>query len=179
MRECRCQAKAKAGAPVKSRTSGDARDCEYDPGMNELRTLGPVVVLALLLTIAGCGSSDDDPSPDPEYGTSLTIARDLDRLYHGTVRSKLNGCSVGRRVVLFEQRRGRDRELGVTRSGVAPSVIDAVGLFPEKDWAIYPDKAITLHRGARLYAEAPREERSGYACRADRSKVLRHRITND
>ena len=147
--------------------------------MNELRTLGPVVVLALLLAIAGCGSSDDDPSPDPDYGTSLTIARDTDRLYHGTVRSKVKECSVGRRVLLFEQRRRRDRELGVTRSGVAPGVIDAVGLFPEKDWAIYPDKAIKLHRGARIYAEAPREKRSGYVCRADRSKVLLHRITND
>ena len=147
--------------------------------MGGLRTFGLVVVLALLLAVAGCGGSDDDPSPDAEYGTSLTIARDIDRLYHGRVRSKVKECSVGRRVLLFEQRRGRDRELGANRSGVPPGAIDAAGQFPEKDWAVYPPHSIELHRGARIYAEAPREERSGYVCHADRSKVLLHHITND
>lgn len=149
--------------------------------MGELRALGPVVVLALL-AVAGCGGSDDDdPSPDVEYGTSLTIARDVDRLYHGIVRSKVKECSVGRRVLLFEQRRGRDRELGASQSGVAPAGIDAEGQFPEKAWEVYPPhKSIELHPGARIYAEAPREaELSGHVCRADRSKVLLHHITND
>ena len=147
--------------------------------MGELRTLGLVVVLALLLTVAGCGGSDDESSPDAEYATSLTIARDLDRLYHGRVRSKVKECSVGRRVLLFEQRRGKDRELGANRSGVAPAGVNGVGQFPEKDWAVFPAQTIELHRGARIYAEAPREERSGDVCRADRSKVLLHQITND
>ena len=147
--------------------------------MNELRTLGLVVVLALLLAVAGCGGSNGDPSPDPDYGTSLTIARDTDRLYHGRVRSKVKECSVGRPVRLLEQRRGRDRELGANRSGVAPVGVNGVGQFPEKDWAVFPAQPIELHRGARIYAKAPREERSGYVCRADRSKVLLHQITND
>lgn len=147
--------------------------------MDERRTLRLVVALALL-AVAGCGGSDDeDPSPDAEYGTSLTIARDVDRLYHGRVRSKVKECSVGRRVRLLEQRRGRDRELGANRSGVAPGEINAAGQFPKKDWAVYPPHSIELHRGARIYAEAPREERAGYVCRADRSKVLLHHITND
>jgi hypothetical protein len=146
--------------------------------MGEARTLG--LAFALLLAVAGCGGSDDDdPSSDADYGTSLTIARDVDRLYHGRVRSKVKECSVGRRVLLFEQRRGRDRELGSNRSGVAPVGINAGGQFPEKDWAVYPPQSIELHRGARIYAEAPREERSGYVCRADRSKFLLHQITND
>lgn len=147
--------------------------------MRERRTLRPVVALALL-AVAGCGGSDDDnPSPDAEYGTSLTIARDVDRLYHGRVRSKAKECSVGRRVRLLEQRGGRDRELGANRSGVAPGEINAAGQFPEKDWAVYPPHSIELHRGARIYAEAAREERAGLVCRADRSKVLLHHITND
>ena len=147
--------------------------------MGELRTLGLVVVLALLLAVAGCGGSDDDSSPDAEYATALTIVRDLDRLYHGRVRSKVKECSVGRHVLLFEQRRGRDRELGANRSGVAPVGVNGVGQFPEKDWAVAPPQSIELHRGTRIYAKAPREERSGYVCRADRSKVLLHQITND
>jgi len=146
--------------------------------MGELRT--PGLVLALLLAVAGCGGSDDDdPSPDAEHSTSLTIAKDIDRLYHGRVRSKVKECSVGRQVLLFEQRRGKDRELGANRSGVAPVGVEGEGQFPEKDWAIYPARSIELQRGARIYAEAPREERSGYVCRADRSKVLLHQITID
>ena len=95
------------------------------------------------------------------------------------VRSKVKECSLGRRVLLFEQRRGSDRELGDNRSGVAPGGGNAGGQFPEKDWAVVPPQSIELHRGARIYAKAPREERSGYVCRADRSKVLLHQITND
>ena len=138
-----------------------------------------VAVLALLVGVAGCGGSDDDSSPDAEYGTHLTIVRDLERLYHGRVRSKVEECSVGRHVLLVEERRGSDRELGANRSGVAPVGINAVGKFPEKDWAIAPPQSIKLRRGARIYAKAPREERPGYVCRAARSKVLLHQITVD
>ena len=138
-----------------------------------------MAVLALLAAVAGCGSTDDDSSPDAEHGTSLTIAKDLERLYHGRVRSKVKECSVWRRVLLFEQRRGRDRELGANRSGVAPVGVNAVGKFPEKDWAVVPVQSTELRRGARIYAKTPREERSGYVCRAARSKVLLHQITID
>ena len=84
----------------------------------------------------------------------------------------------GRRVLLFEQRRGTDRELGANQSGVAPVGVNAVGKIPKKDWAVYP-QSIELRRGARIYAMAPREERSGYVCLAARSKVLLHQITVD
>lgn len=138
-----------------------------------------MVALALPLAVAGCVGSDDDSSPNAEHSTTLTIAKDLDRLYHGRVQSGVKVCAVGRRVLLFEQRRGKDRQLGANRSGVAPVGVDAVGQFPAKDWAVVPPRTVKLRRGARIYAKTPREERSGYVCRAARSKVLLHQITID
>jgi len=114
-----------------------------------------------------------------QYGTSLTIAKDLERMYHGGVRSKVEPCAVGRRVLLFEQQPGRDRELGVIRSGTVPPRGNFVGRPPKKDWVVIPAQSIRLRRGERIYALAPRERRTGYVCRAARSKVLRHGITND
>lgn len=84
---------------------------------------------------------------------------------------------MGRRVLLFEQRPGKDRELGANRSGVAPDV-NAEGQFPEEAWAVIPPESIELDRGARIYAVTPRQEHAGYVCRVDRSKVLLHQITN-
>lgn len=160
-----------------------------DRGMVEVRRPRLVALVALLLAVAGCGGSDgdsspeDDSSPDAEYGTSLTIAASgimgLDRFYHGRVRSQAKECSLGRRVLLLERRPGRDRELGAARSGAAPVDRDAVEQDPENDWPVFIFQQIELRRGARIYAKAPREERSGSVCRADRSKVLLHGITNE
>lgn len=147
--------------------------------MSAFRALGLVVVLALPLAVAGCGGSDDDSPPPAAQRTSLTIARDVDRFYHGRVRSKVSECSGSRRVVLFEERRGRDRQLGANRSGVAPVGVNAVGNFPETAWGVVPAQSVELRRGARIYAKTPRVQRSDYMCGAARSKVLLHRITSD
>ena len=140
-----------------------------DPGMGELRKLGLVVVV-LLLAVAGCGGSDDDSSAVVKYGTDLTIARDQTRFYHGEVLSKVKKCADGRRVLLFEQRPGRDRELGAAQSSWEP------GRAP---WGVVVPRSKGLQRGDRIYAKAIRKEGSGYVCRPDRSKILLHLITAD
>ena len=147
--------------------------------MGASRGAGLVIALVLLLAVAGCGGSEDDSSPAAQYGTDLTIARDVCCFYHGRVRSKVKECIDGRRVLLFEQRPGRDRGLGAAQSGVAPSGIDAIGRFPEDAWGVMVAKSKGLQRGDRIYAKAIRKERSDYVCRADRSKTLVHLITVD
>ena len=95
------------------------------------------------------------------------------------MQSKVKKCADGRRVLLFEQRPGGDRELGAPRSGVAPGGLDATGQFPENEWGFMVPQSKGLQRGDRIYAQAIRKEGSGYVCRADRSKILLHQITAD
>ena len=147
--------------------------------MGGFRRAGLVIVLVLLLAVAGCGGTDDDSSPVAKTGTDLTIARDVCCFYHGLVRSRVKKCIDGRRVLLFEQRPGRDRELGAGRSGIAPFGLDATGQFPENAWGVMVAQSKGLQRGDRIYAKANRKERSDYVCRADRSKTLLHLITAD
>jgi hypothetical protein len=143
----------------------------YDPRVGKFRRAGLVVLLALLLAVAGCNGSDDDSSPVVKYGTDLTIARDQTRFYHGDVLSKVQKCADGRRVLLFEQRPGRDRELGATQSE-----LEEPGTTP---WGFVVPRSKGLQRGDRIYAKAIREEGSGYVCRPARSKILLHLITAD
>jgi hypothetical protein len=138
------------------------------------------VVLALLLAVAGCSGSDDDSSAVDssavdssavdssavvKYGTDLTIARDATRFYHGEVQSKVKKCADGRRVLLFEKRPGRDRELGAAQSEWEP------GRAP---WGFVVPRSKGLQRGDRIYAKAIRKEGSGYVCLPDRSHDLVH-----
>ena len=103
------------------------------------------------------------------YNTRVTITQDRVTpphiLIHGDVRSAVRKCEVGRRVVLFEQQPGTDRMLGATRSSLDHG---------RAVWGVVVPQSTGLQRGDRLYAKAPRKQRSGYVCRADRSKILLH-----
>jgi hypothetical protein len=148
----------------------DLENRPNDPRVGKFRSAGLVVVLALLLAVAGCSGSDDDSSAVDssavvKYGTDLTIARDQTRFYHGDVRSKVKKCAEGRRVLLFEQRPGRDRELGAAQSSWEP------GRAP---WGVVVPRSKGLQRGVLVYAKAIRKEGSGYVCRPDRSNTLLH-----
>jgi hypothetical protein len=152
----------------------DLENRPNDPRAGKFRSAGLVVVLALLLAVAGCDGSDDDSSAVVKhgtvvkYGTDLTIARDQTRFYHGDVQSKVKKCAEGRRVLLFEQRPGRDRELGAAQSSWEP------GRAP---WGVVVPRSKGLQRGDRIYAKAIRKEGSGYVCLPDRSHDLVHLIT--
>ena len=143
-------------------------DLENRPNDPRFRSAGLVVVFALLLAVAGCGGSDDDSSAVVKYGTDLTIARDQTRFYHGEVLSKVKKCAEGRRVLLFEKRPGRDRELGAAQSSWEP------GRAP---WGVVVPRSKGLQRGDRIYAKAIRKEGSGYVCLPDRSHDLVHLVT--
>jgi hypothetical protein len=144
----------------------DLENRPNDPRVGKFRSAGLVVVLALLLAVAGCSGSDDDSSAVVKYGTDLTIARDGTRFYHGDVLAKVKTCADGRRVLLFEQRPGRDRELGATESEW-----EEPGRAP---WGFVVPRSKGLQRGDRVYAKAIRKEGSGYVCRPDRSTILLH-----
>ena len=154
----------------------DLENRPNDPRAGKLRSAGLVVVLGLLLAVAGCDGSDDDSSTVVKdgtvvkYGTDLTIARDGIRFYHGEVQSKVKECADERRVLLFEKRPGRDRELGAAQSELEP------GRAP---WGFVVPRSKGLQRGDRIYAKAILKEGSGYVCRPDRSKILLHLITDD
>jgi hypothetical protein len=157
----------------------DLENRPNDPRVGKFRSAGLVVVLALLMAVAGCSGSDDDSSAVVnddssavvKYGTDLTIARDQTRFYHGDVQAKVKKCADGRRVLLFEQRPGRDRELGASQSKW-----EGPGRAP---WGFVVPRSKGLQRGDRIYAKAIRKEGSGYVCRPDRSTILLHLITAD
>ena len=135
---------------------------------------GIAIAVAMAMLMAGCAFSSEDRPTEPAskvdagttalYGTDLTIARDGTRFYHGEVRSEVKVCVDGRRVLLFEQRPGRDRELGAAQSSW-----EEPGRAP---WGVVVPPWKGLQRGDRIYAKAIRKEGSGYVCRPDRSHFL-------
>jgi hypothetical protein len=101
-----------------------------------------------------------------EYGTNLTITREghtTDRgvLWHGGLRSGGDRkCVEGRRVVLFRERRGPDRELGS----------DQVNQFqPNNLWGAW---GVVAPTGGRVYAKVSPKVGDGFVCRADRSRTI-------
>jgi hypothetical protein len=112
---------------------------------------------------AAAESSDQASTASAGVATYLTITRDGSHAYHGLVSSRARKCADGRRVVLFEQQPGPDRMLAVTRS---------------KNWQAGEASwwkvllQVGLQRGDPVYAKAPRTQRSGFVCRADRSWII-------
>ena len=99
-----------------------------------------------------------------EYGTKLTITheRGTDRgaLWHGGLKSGGGRkCMESRRVVLFRERRGPDRELG-----------NQVSKFQSNNhwwnWEVFAPE------GGRVYAKAMPKVGDGFVCRADRSRTI-------
>jgi hypothetical protein len=102
-----------------------------------------------------------------EYGTKLTITHEghsTDRgvLWHGGLRSGGHRkCVEGRRVVLFRERRGPDRELG---NDPKPQFTAAKRWF---NWRVVAPE------GGRVYAKVMPKVGDGFVCGGDRSGSLR------
>jgi hypothetical protein len=95
------------------------------------------------------------------YNTKVTISRGGPTLLHGNVYSAARTCEVRRPVVVFKQRPGPDRKLGVAEYGHgAGNHWDL--LFPAGE-----------KQGWHVYALVRREvHRHGLVCRSDRSRIL-------
>ena len=94
-----------------------------------------------------------------KYDTKVTISADRGFLYHGSVKSEVTKCERERRVVLFKQRPGADRELGTDRTGGLLSLPDEWGFIE----AHVP--------GRHVYAKVRPKVRDRFVCRADRSRT--------
>ena len=120
-----------------------------------------------------------------EYGTTLTITHEAvseggtpkcpplaQRLcgnppiprgathWHGRVESDRKECIGGRRVILFQQRAGADRKLGVGKSAFkGGSGLWGGGVAPIR---------------GRVYARVTPKVGDGFVCRADRSLTITH-----
>ncbi len=101
-----------------------------------------------------------------KYRTQLSITTDRGFIYHGWLvsyrdrnpRSDLvRKCMEGRRVTVFEQRPGTDRELGTART---EQVRHRRGY-----WGWFPRPAASP---ARVYAKVRREVHDEFVCRGDR-----------
>jgi hypothetical protein len=80
--------------------------------------------------------------------------------WHGRVESDRTECIGGRRVILFQQRAGADRKLGVGKSAFK----DGSGLW---------GAGVAPIRG-RVYARVTPKVGDGLVCRADRSITIEH-----
>jgi hypothetical protein len=103
------------------------------------------------------------------YDTTLTITKEgagSGGLYHGQVKSEVNKCMKGRRVVVFKRLPGADRKLGTDRSR-SPAPRGGYSWFSWK---------VNVHRdyGNRVYARVKPKVRDRYVCRADRSNHFHH-----
>ena len=99
-----------------------------------------------------------------EYGTKLTITheRGTDRgaLWHGGLKSGGGRkCMEGRRLVMFRERRGPDRELG-----------NDLTKFQSNNhfwnWEVFAPE------DGRVYAKVMPKVGDGFVCRADRSRTI-------
>ena len=98
-------------------------------------------------------------APVHKYDTELTITHeghvgDHGTIWHGGVISEVGKCMEGRRVILYKQRPGADRNLGTTQSESRPG-----------NWGDWWERS-PAHR---VYAKVTREQHHRYVCRADRS----------
>jgi hypothetical protein len=81
-------------------------------------------------------------------------------LWHGEVFSEVRKCERNRRVVLFKQRRGADRKLGVDRTGPAT---------PQPDYRAANEWGFNAPSGGDVYVKVRRAVRHGDVCLADRT----------
>jgi hypothetical protein len=111
-----------------------------------------------------------EPPGVVEYDTKLMITHEAgtDRAHwHGRVESDRTECMGGRRVILFQQRPGADRKLGVGKSLYKdgfPYGQPAGDIFA---WG----GGVAPIRG-RVYARVSRKVGDGFVCRADRSITI-------
>jgi hypothetical protein len=100
-----------------------------------------------------------------KYDTKVTIGEHFSappnhQRFRGSVQSKVRKCERGRRVVLFEVRRGADRKVGAARTKPrrgewAITVRQEPGEIPEDAW----------------YAIVSREVHDEFVCGGDRSEL--------
>ena len=114
------------------------------------------------------------------YDTTLSLTKDGGPNYHGSVLSDrdrnpvyhperaVRKCMVGRRVVVFKLRPGRDRKLGVVRSTfhTVPYPHGDWWLGPEDDWLVGQ-----RDYGNHVRAKVERKVGNGFVCRADRAPM--------
>ena len=96
------------------------------------------------------------------YETRLTMTYEGGR-YFGSVWSEGPECRLGRRVILFRMRPGRDRKLGATTTHLDPD--GAVG------WGMDASSF------GRVWAKVERKVGDGFVCRADNASEDWDRIT--
>ena len=103
----------------------------------------------------------------PTYNTRLTITGGESRghviggqVYSGGGRK----CELGRRVHLFKQQPGADREILDVRSGGGGPDAGTWGLG-------VPQGSLPVKSGWRVYAKATPKVRDGFVCRGDRSPI--------
>jgi hypothetical protein len=110
--------------------------------------------------VMALGAQTAAATPVHKYDTELTITHEghvgtRGVIWHGGVISEVGKCMEGRRVVLYKQRPGADRNLGATASDSRPG-----------NWGDWWETSPARHR---VYAKVKREQHHRYVCRADRS----------
>ena len=131
---------------------------------------------AIVIGAAAAGVMALGPQPAAAvvtYDTRLQITTERGFLYHGNVLSDsdrdrewhpataVKKCERGRRVVVFNKVRGRDRVLGHRRSVLSTQ-------SPKGVWGW--DRWVRKH-GGHVYAKVRPKERDQFACRADRTPI--------
>jgi hypothetical protein len=92
--------------------------------------------------------------------------------WHGRVESDRTECMGGRRVILFKQRPGADRKLGVAKSALVDGFPYGQPAGDFFGWGAALDLQAPI--GGRVYARVSPKAGDGFVCRADRSLTITH-----